>query len=54
MSDMQKQSKKSSSSVAEAFAGYKGGKEMPLASYATLLGVYNTAFAALLLAAKNS
>ncbi len=27
---------------------------MPLASYATLLGVYNAAFAALLLAAKNS
>lgn len=27
---------------------------MPLASYATLLGIYNAAFAALLLAAKNS
>jgi hypothetical protein len=36
------------------FAGYKGGEEMPLAGYATLLGVYNMAFAALLLAAKNS
>ncbi len=54
MSDTRKQSKTSSSSVAEAFIGYKGGKEMPLASYAALLGIYNTAFAALLLAAKNS
>ena len=36
------------------FADYKGGEEMPLAGYATLLGVYNVAFAALLLAAKNS
>ena len=42
------------SSVAEVFAGYQGGKEMPLASYATLLGIYNAAFAALLLAANNS
>ncbi len=42
------------SSVAEMFAGYHGGKEMPLASYATLLGIYNTAFAALLLTANNS
>lgn len=23
------------------FAGYKGGEEMPLAGYATLVGVYN-------------
>jgi len=36
------------------FAGYKGGEEMPLASYATLLGIYNAAFAALLLTAKQS
>jgi len=42
------------SSVAELFAGYKGGEDMPLAGYATLLGIYNTAFAALLLTAKNS
>ncbi|MCP9496325.1 MAG: DUF1360 domain-containing protein [Pyrinomonadaceae bacterium MAG19_C2-C3] len=42
------------SCVAQAFDGYKGGEEMPLASYATLLGIYNTAFAALLLAANNS
>jgi hypothetical protein len=36
------------------FAGYKGGEEMPLAGYATLVGVYNAAFAAALLAAKQS
>ena len=42
------------SSVTRVFAGYQGGDEMPLASYATLLGIYNTAFAALLLAANNS
>jgi hypothetical protein len=36
------------------FAGYKGGKEMPLAGYATLIGVYNAALAAGLLAAKQS
>ena len=36
------------------FAGYKGGEEMPLAGYATLLGIYNAAFAGLLLAAKQS
>jgi len=38
----------------EIFAGYKGGEEMPLASYAVLLGIYNAAFLALLLAAQNS
>lgn len=56
MSDNQNQKETSSalSSVAEAFDGYKGGKDMPLASYATLLGIYNTAFAGLLLAANNS
>jgi hypothetical protein len=36
------------------FAGYKGGEEMPLAGYATLVGVYNAALAAALLAAKQS
>lgn len=36
------------------FAGYKGGEEMPLARYAALLGIYNAAFLALLLAAQNS
>ncbi|MEJ7576012.1 MAG: DUF1360 domain-containing protein [Pyrinomonadaceae bacterium] len=55
MSDNQNEEQASSNtSVAEAFSGYKGGKEMPLASYAVLLGIYNTAFAGLLLAAKNS
>ena len=38
----------------EIFAGYQGGEEMPLASYAALLGIYNAAFLALLLAAQNS
>src|SRR5437667_8524916 len=38
----------------ELVAGYKGGEKMPLAGYATLVGVYNAAFAAMLLAAKNS
>lgn len=38
----------------DVFAGYKGGEEMPLAGYATLLGIYNAAFAAMLLAAKKS
>ena len=38
----------------ELVAGYKGGEEMPLAGYATLVGIYNAAFAAMLLAAKNS
>ena len=35
-------------------AGYKGGGEMPLAGYATLLGIYNATFAAMLLAAQKS
>jgi len=38
----------------DVFAGYRGGVEMPLAGYATLLGIYNAAFAGLLLAAKQS
>jgi hypothetical protein len=41
-------------SSGEAFAGYKGGEEMPLAGYAALLGLYNAAFAAALLATKNA
>ena len=44
----------SESLVEDLVAGYKGGEKMPLAGYATLVGVYNAAFAAMLLAAKNS
>lgn len=40
--------------VEQAVEGYKGGKEMPLGGYATLVGIYNAAFAAMLLAARNS
>lgn len=36
------------------FAAYRGGEEMPLGGYAALLGFYNAAFAAMLLAAKQS
>ncbi|MBA3716069.1 MAG: DUF1360 domain-containing protein [Pyrinomonadaceae bacterium] len=36
------------------FADYQGGGEMPLAGYATLLGIYNAAFAGLLLAVKQT
>ncbi len=42
------------SALEEIVAGYRGGDETPLAGYATLVGVYNAAFAAMLLAAKNS
>ena len=35
------------------FAGYKGGKEMPLAAYAGLLGAFNAGVAGLLVAAEN-
>ncbi|MDQ3323891.1 MAG: DUF1360 domain-containing protein [Acidobacteriota bacterium] len=49
-----KQSLKERPSGEEIFAGYKGGEEMPLASYAALLGIYNAAFLALLLAAQKS
>ena len=45
---------KRENAFAELVAGYKGGEKMPLAGYATLVGVYNAAFAAMLLAAKNS
>ncbi len=44
----------SGESIQGLFDGYKGGKEMPLAGYATLLGVYNAALAAGLLAVKKS
>lgn len=55
MNQENKQSiKKRLESGEEIFAGYKGGEEMPLASYAALLGIYNSAFLALLLAAQNS
>lgn len=50
----QKSRAKQKSAFAKITEGYKGGKEMPLAGYATLAGVYNAAFAAMLLAAKNS
>ena len=45
---------KKESAFEELVAGYKGGETMPLAGYATLVGVYNAAFAAMLLAVKNS
>ncbi len=35
-------------------AGYKGGDEVPLASYAGLMGVYNAAFASLLVVAHST
>lgn len=50
----QQQTSSALSSVTKALDGYKGGKDMPLASYATLLGIYNTTFAGLLLAANTS
>jgi len=36
------------------WSGYKGGEEMPLVGYATLVGVYNAALAGGLLMAKQS
>jgi len=48
------QSKKEQQIGEAVFAGYKGGEEMPLASYAILLGIYNATFLALLTAAQNS
>ena len=48
-----KQSIEERRSGEEFFAGYKGGEEMPLAGYAALLGIYNAAFLALMLAAQN-
>jgi uncharacterized protein DUF1360 len=50
----QEENLQSKESVPGLFAGYKGGEEMPLAGYATLLCVYNAALAAALLAAKQS
>jgi len=52
--DDKEQSLQKQQSGAELFAGYNGGEEMPLASYAVLLAVYNAAFGALLLAAQKS
>ena len=52
--DDKEQSLQKQQSGAELFAGYNGGEEMPLAGYAILLGIYNTAFLTLLLAAGNS
>ena len=40
--------------ISEIFDGYKGGEEMPLAGYATLLGVYNSVFLAMLLTLKEN
>src|SRR5205085_6421561 len=36
------------------FSGYGGGAEMPLGSYSLLVGLYNTAVAALLIAAHRT
>ena len=41
-------------SVQEIIAGYAGGDEMPLTSYAIIMGVYNPALASLLLVAHSS
>ncbi|MBA3357337.1 MAG: DUF1360 domain-containing protein, partial [Pyrinomonadaceae bacterium] len=41
-------------SVQEIIAGYNGGDEMPLRSYAKIMGVYNAGFAGLLLVAHTS
>ncbi len=43
---------KQGESVQQIFSGYKGGEEMPLASYAKIMGTYNAAFVGLLLAAQ--
>ncbi|MGI8495198.1 MAG: DUF1360 domain-containing protein [Pyrinomonadaceae bacterium] len=45
--------KKNNNVLADIFAGYKGGDEMPLAGYATLLGIYNAAFLIMLLWLKD-
>jgi len=49
-----RQALQQSESERQIFAGYKGGEEMPLAGYAALLGIYNAAFAGLLLAVKQT
>lgn len=41
-------------SVQEILAAYDGGDEMPLTSYAIILGAYNAALASLLLVAHSS
>ena len=46
--------KENNNAIAKIFEGYKGGDEMPLAGYATLFGVYNSAILAMLLMEKNS
>lgn len=54
MTQTQEEALQSTESDVGLFVGYKGGEEMPLTGYATLVGVYNAAFAAALLAAKQS
>jgi hypothetical protein len=54
MTQTQEQDLKTTKPGDSLFAGYNGGEEMPLAGYATLVVVYNAAFAAALLAAKQS
>ncbi|HUS13257.1 MAG TPA: DUF1360 domain-containing protein [Pyrinomonadaceae bacterium] len=54
MTQAQAETLKSTETDDSLFAGYKGGEEMPLAGYATLVGVYNAGFAAALLAARQS
>lgn len=39
--------------AADVFAEYNGGEDMPLGGYATLLGIFNSAFIALLAAAQK-
>lgn len=50
----QPQVRKRAGSVPNVVAGYKGGDDMPLGSYATLMGVYSAAFAGLLRVAQSS
>ncbi len=45
--------KENNNAIAKIFEGYKGGDEMPLAGYATLFGVYNSAILAMLLTEKT-
>ncbi|MFN2454470.1 MAG: DUF1360 domain-containing protein [Pyrinomonadaceae bacterium] len=40
--------------VAQIYEGYKGGDKMPLAGYASLVGIYSAAYGSLLLAATQS
>ena len=50
----QQQAMEQAGNVQEIIAGYKGGDEMPLTSYAKIMGGYNVAFAGLLLVAQSS